>query len=103
MKTKDYNTELSSRLIDLDEAGEYLTACYNDSREVFLLGLRQVVDAHGGVSTLSNETKLNRESLYRLLSEGGNPQLSSLSAILDTIGLGLEFKPIGKKGKRARA
>jgi probable addiction module antidote protein len=32
---------------------------------------------------------LNRENLYRILSEKGNPQLGSLSVILESMGLKL--------------
>lgn len=37
-------------------------------------------------------SNLNRESMYRMLSQSGNPQLSSLSAILQTMGLELSVK-----------
>ena len=103
MKLKDYNTDLKQRLLDLEEAGAYLTACYEDSHEVFLLGLRQVVDAHGGISALADTTNLNRENLYRILSENGNPQISSLGLILEGLGIGLEFKVIGSKAGKGRA
>ena len=103
MKLKDYNADLEQRLLNLDEAGEYLTACYQESYEVFLLALRQIVDSHGGISSLSETTSLNRESLYRLLSENGNPQLSSLGAILNSLGLSLKFRPIVTRSKKERA
>jgi hypothetical protein len=32
--------------------------------------------------TTRRETKLNRESLYKMLSERGNPELKSLDALL---------------------
>jgi DNA-binding phage protein len=32
---------------------------------------------------------LNRETMYRMLSEKGNPNLSSLTKLLDTFGLSL--------------
>ena len=93
MRTKDYEEDLRERLKDVEEAAEYLTACFEDSEEVFLLGLRQVVESHGGIGTLAEETKLNRESLYRMLSRDGNPQLSSLALILENLGLRLRFAP----------
>lgn len=94
MPSKDYKENLISKLGDHEEAAAYLTACYEDSEEVFLLGLRHVVEAYGGISLLADETKLNRESLYKMLSEKGNPQLSSLSTILQSLGLKLQFAPI---------
>jgi probable addiction module antidote protein len=49
----------------------------------FLLALRDVADARG-MSTLAAKAQLNRENLYRMLSEHRNPQLDSLTALLDT-------------------
>jgi probable addiction module antidote protein len=91
MPTRSYDEGLLERLQDPEAAAEYLTACFEDSEEVFLLGLRSVVEAHGGVRKLAEGTELNREALYRLLSEEGNPRLSSLSTILRSLGLQLQF------------
>ena len=101
MRLRSYNEDLQKRLLNVDEAAEYLTACFEDSEEVFLLGLRQVVEAHGGIGTLAEETKLNRESLYRMLSESGNPKLSSLAIVLATLGLRLHFSPLDDEEKEA--
>ena len=49
--------------------------------DLFLTALRNVAEAHG-IKKLAEDTQLNRESMYRMLSEQGNPQLSSLTAIL---------------------
>lgn len=68
-----YKKILREKLSDPEQAAEYLTACYDEGPEVFLLGLRDVVEAQGGVARLAELSKLNRESLYRLVSRNGNP------------------------------
>lgn len=90
-KSDDYNDSLYESLRDKEEAAAYLTACFEDSEEVFLLGLRNVVEANGGVGALSKLTNLNRENLYKLLSERGNPQLSSLTMILSALDLHIQI------------
>ena len=55
--------------------------------------LRDIAEAHGGIARLAEETGLNREALYRTLSRSGNPQLSSLLAILKASGLKLSVAP----------
>ena len=100
MPTKSYRAELLKQLIDPKEAAEYLNACLEDSEEVFLLGLRDVVEARGGMGDLSQQTQLNRENLYRSLSKKGNHKLSSLSSILEAVGIRLQFAP-ARKQKRA--
>ncbi len=91
MAVKSYDELLLQTLRDPDEAAAYLTACYEDSLPVFLQGLRMVAEAHGGITALAEKTNLNRESLYRMLSEQGNPQLSSLAVILERLGLQITF------------
>ena len=64
-----------------------------EGEDVFLLGLRDVAKAQGGMSKLAKETDLAREALYRMLSENGNPTFSSISAVLHAIGIQLQCVP----------
>ncbi|MDA0709897.1 MAG: hypothetical protein O3B73_06790 [bacterium] len=41
---------------------------------------------------LAQDAQLNRESMYRMLSEHGNPQFASLTAILKELGLKLSVE-----------
>src|SRR5258705_11854842 len=93
MKAVSYKEGLLKRLADPDYAAGYLTECFEQGQAEFLLGLRDVVEAHGGVAQLAKVAKLNRESLYKLLSKDGNPRLSSLASILDGLGIELQFVP----------
>ena len=77
----DYEQGLKDALADPNEAAAYLNAALEDgSQDVFLMALRDVANARG-LMHLARETSLNRENLYRILSEKGNPQLSSLKAL----------------------
>ena len=89
-----YKKLLSKKLEDPEQAAEYLTACYEEGPDVFLVGLRDVVEARGGVRRAAMATKLNRESLYRLFSKKGNPRLSSLSSVLAALGLKFTVEPV---------
>ena len=91
MKTVSYKKILREKLEDPEQAAEYLTACYEEGPEVFLVGLRDVVEAQGGVARAAELSKLNRESLYRLISRNGNPRLSSLDSVLRALGLKVSF------------
>jgi probable addiction module antidote protein len=90
VKTEPYRESLLESLRNPDEAAQYLNACLeDDDPHVFLLALRDVAEAHGGVRALSRTAQLNRESLYRMLSKSGNPSLNSLAAVLDACSLRL--------------
>ena len=87
--SRPYRPELLKALRDPVEAAEYLNAALEeDSNEAFLLALRNVAEAQG-MKKLAEGDQLNRESMYRMLSEQGNPQLASLTAILRELGLKL--------------
>src|ERR1700674_4019056 len=94
-----YRDELIKSLKDPGEAALYLTAALQDEDpRIFLMALRDVADARGGMRTLSKGTQLNRESLYRMLSRAGNPSLDSLTAVLRAVGLRLSVE--SQKPKR---
>jgi probable addiction module antidote protein len=89
-RSKSYQEELTEDLKDPSEAAEYLNAALEDEDpEVFLTALRDVAEAHGGMTRLSKRTKLNRENLYKMLSKKGNPELHSLGILLEALGLRL--------------
>jgi len=88
-RTKDYRESLLHDLQDPGEAAAYLTAALEEGDSaVFLLALRDVADARG-MSMLAAKAHLNRENLYRMLSEHGNPQFDSLTTLLDALDLRL--------------
>jgi len=90
MPTREYKLSLYADLQDPAFAVAYLNAALEEgTQEVFLLHLRDLVEAGGGMGKLASETHLAREALYRILSENGNPQLSSLDKILQALGLRL--------------
>lgn len=87
--SRPYRDQLLQDLQNPQEAVAYLNAALEEeSMEVFLVALRNVAEAYG-MKQLAADAQLNRESLYRMLSEQGNPQLSSLLAILERLGLRL--------------
>ena len=95
----DYRIGLMEDLADPEEAAAYLNAALEDGdQQVFLLALRDVTEARG-MSQVAHKSQLNRENLYRILSIKGNPQLSSLTALLHSIGLRLavEVETLNKR------
>jgi probable addiction module antidote protein len=88
-----YRECLLKALADPTEALHYLNAALDQGiPEMFLVAVRNVVDAHGGMSKAAARSKLNRESLYRMLSKRGNPSLTSLAALLKALGFRLAIE-----------
>ena len=89
-KSKSYQIDLIEALRDPREAEEYLNAALEEvDPELFLLALRNVAEAQGGMAQLADRADLTRESLYRMLSERGNPEFKSLEALLHALGFRL--------------
>jgi probable addiction module antidote protein len=60
----------------------------------FLIALRQIAKAFGGVQVVADQAHLNPTQLYRTLSPDGNPALSNFSAILKAMGMRLSVQAI---------
>lgn len=99
-RTRKYEDSLQKSLKDPKEAAAYLNVHLadmdEDSEELFLLALRDVALAHG-FGDVAKSAELGRESLYKALSADGNPKLSTLRALLKSVGLRLAVAQ--KKGK----
>ena len=91
--SKDYEESLIEDLADPVEAAGYLNASLDAGTEVFLLALRDVAKAHGGMSKLAERTELAREPLYRALSESGNPSFKNVSTVLQALGMQVQLVP----------
>ena len=94
-KTRDYRDHLDEVLVDPEASVAYLQAALEDgSVDVFLLALRDVAKARGGsFAALARNAKVNRENLFRILSDDGNPTIRNLTKILDELGLRLSVEP----------
>ena len=104
-KTTTYQEDLIEALKDPKEAAAYLSAAMEENdRSVFLLALRNVAEANGGLASVAEKARLNRENLYRMLSEKGNPEIKSVLSLLRSMGLKLtvETKSKGIKSSRIK-
>ena len=97
--TTSFKENLLKRLKDPEFARVFLDVALEEYEkdgdgEAFLLALRDVVEAQGGVGKLAKETHLNRQNLYKALSQEGNPRLETVGAILHALGFRLSVEPL---------
>ncbi len=101
--SKNYKEHLFERLQTPEEVTGYLNAAIEDGDvAVLLLALRDVAEVQG-IKKVAAEANLNRENIYRMLSDQGNPRLSSFFALLEALGIGLQVKPIKCAARAAMA
>lgn len=87
-KFKDYHID---QLRDPEDAKIYLSVALEDyekdeDMETFLLALRDVAEAQGGISKLAKRLSLTDDGLNKLLSANGNSQLNMMRKILHELG-----------------
>lgn len=97
-----YENWLLEQLKSPAEAAAYLeTVIEEGDQSAIMLALRQVAQARGGVAEIARKAKLTREATYKMLSKSGNPELRSLTAVLEAAGLRIAVKPIEKEKEAA--
>ena len=90
MPARDYKESLFSDLQDANFSAKHLNSAMEDGDlDVLLLAMKNVIDARGGMSEIAKKAGINRESLYRSLTEGVNPKINTLHKILHSLGLKL--------------
>lgn len=100
--TTSYHEHLIATLKNRKEADLYLRIAmeeYHDDGdvEVLLIALRNIVEARGGMGQLAKKTQLNRQNLYQVLSNKGNPTLDTFELILKGLGYRLMIQPDATK------
>ena len=76
-------------------AVQLLNAILEDGdQSEFLIALRQMAKAFGGVQALAEQAQLNPTQLYRTLSPDVNPALSNFSAILKAMGMRISVQSV---------
>ena len=93
MKLRDFDP---SRHLDSEEAiAMYLEEAMETDPDMLASALGDVARARG-MSDLSRQTGLARESLYQALSETGNPTYSTMRKVLDAFGVRFSIVPAQK-------
>ena len=63
-----------------------------DDPAALLLALRQVAKAHG-MAEEARRAELGEETLFKALSENGNPTIATVHKVLHAVGLRLSITP----------
>ena len=80
---------------DPEFAAHFLDEILREGEQAdLLIALRQMAKAFGGAGRIAAKAKVNQTQIYRTLSAGGNPALSSLCAILKAMNLRLSVQPL---------
>ena len=92
------NWDVVDKLKTPEDVAGYLNAVLEEGNEKKLMrALGDAVLAVKGMSQVAKEAGLSRQALYKGLSENGNPKVSSLFAVLRSVGLEFSVRPLAQK------
>ncbi len=99
MIKSDFRKYHIEKLKDVNEALMYLEIALlefeeDGHSEAFLMAIKDVAEAQGGMTMLSKKTKLGRTGLYKTLSAAGNPKINTISTILKGLGFKIKLEPL---------
>ena len=85
LETRPYD---SARYLDSDEAiAEYVTDAFESGDAAVIAHALGVAARARGMTQLAKDAGLSRESLYKALSETGNPEFSTVLRVAKALGL----------------
>ncbi|MBQ3677911.1 MAG: putative addiction module antidote protein [Succinivibrio sp.] len=91
MKTEIFD---AANFLDNEEViAEYINIALESEDPNDLLRALDTVARAKGISKISKETGLNRESLYKSLKEGKRPYFDTLQKILNSLGIKFRVVP----------
>ncbi|MCF6301488.1 MAG: putative addiction module antidote protein [Proteobacteria bacterium] len=92
--TRNVRQTHNELLKDPEVAAEYLSEALKDGTpSIVLMALRNIAEAQeGGIAGLAARSHLGRESIYKMLSDSGNPKLSSFTKVINGLGLRLKVE-----------
>lgn len=75
-------------------AADILNACLAEGEmDEFLIALRHIAKAFGGLHEVARVTGLHEKTLYKSLNPTGNPTLKTLMGLADAMNMQLAFVP----------
>jgi probable addiction module antidote protein len=96
-RKKTYKEHLLETLQTPEDIAGYINAVIEENHiPTLMLALRDVAEAQG-LGKVAEQAKLNRQNVYRMLSENGNPTIDSLRRVLYVLGLGLRVAPLAEE------
>ncbi len=93
---------LMEELANREHAIGYLEVALEEYQEdgdtaFFLKGIRNVVEAQGGISELAKRTHMSPDALQKILSSDKAPHIDTLGTILNALGCRLSIQSLEAK------
>jgi probable addiction module antidote protein len=84
--------DMAEHINTKEDVTAYLEAALEENDTALLLAVIGDIARSKGMAQIANDLNLARESLYRSLSQDGNPSFSTITKVLDNLGYQLSIK-----------
>lgn len=91
LETKPW--DVAEHLQDEEAMAAYIEVVLEDGDPALVAAAIGDIARARGMAQIARETGRSRESLYRALSDRGNPELATLMGVLKALGLQLSVRP----------
>lgn len=93
MKLETSAWDASKYLESEEDIAAYLTAIMEEGDPALLQAALGDIAKARGMTEIAREANVGRESLYKSLSETGNPSFRTIAKVAASLGLEIAFKP----------
>lgn len=93
-KTQTKPWDAAEHLETAEDMAAYLEAALEESDPSLVAAALGDIARAKGMAQIARETGLGRESLYKALSPGGNPELATVLKVIRALGLRLFAAPV---------
>lgn len=99
-KTTTKRWDAADHLQDRSDIAAYVEAALEDGDPSLVAAALGDVARAKGMSEIAREAGMGRESLYKALSAGGNPELGTFLRVIRALGLEVRVTPAGTMRNR---
>lgn len=93
-KTHTQPWDVSEHLQTKEDIAAYLEAVLEDGNPALITAALGDIARSKGMTQIARDTGLGRESLYKALSNEGNPEFATILKVLQALGLRLQVTSI---------
>ena len=84
--------DMADHINTKEDVAAYLEAAFEENDTALLLSVIGDIARSKGMAQIAMDLNLARESLYRSLSQDGNPSFNTIAKVLDNLGFQLSIR-----------
>lgn len=101
MSEKTTPFDIADHLEDDEDILGFLSEVASEGNASDLLHALSIASRAKGMTAIAKQAGVNRQSLYRSLSQDGSPKFETIMKVIEALGLRITFKPQAGQPEKA--